>query len=251
MTKKKENGIHRGISQSTLKLAAMAAMLFDHAAWVFIEPHIREAGLPVFPQIVTAAAFGEAPGLYVLSYLFHFIGRCAMPLFLFLLSEGITHTGDIRKYAGRLLLFAFLSEIPFDLAFYRTVYYPRAQNVFFTLFLSLCAMYAIRRLHKKMYFALPIAALCMTAAWALRCDYSYRGVLMACVMEILRAKKTAAYCGGCAAISVFRPTELPSLLAAPLVYFYNGKRGLRLQYVFYLFYPVHLILLYFVSRLVY
>lgn len=234
----------RGISGSTLKLIAIAAMALDHTAWCLIDPQLSARLWPTFPHLVPLASLQEFPALYILSYLFHIIGRITFPLMLFFLTEGITYTRNIYRYAGGLLVFAFLSEIPFDLAFNATVYDPTGQNVFFTLFLCLIAMYAIRKLPHRPVLAALIVVLCGICAWLLRSDYSYRGVIIACVMELLHKKKTRAYSLGCLTATLLAPWECAALLALPAVQAYNGSRGRKLKYAFYLFYPLHLLLLY-------
>ena len=94
-----------------LKILAMISMLIDHT------------GMVLFPQM---------QGLRVL-------GRLAFPLYCFLLAEGAVHTSNSKRYLGRLLGFALLSEIPFDLACHNTALWMQSQNVFFTLFLGLAA----------------------------------------------------------------------------------------------------------------
>lgn len=73
------------------------------------------------------------------------VGIIAFPLFCFLLVEGFCHSKKRGKYLGSLLLFAVISELPFDLAFYHVSshkngtfpFFIEHQNVFFTLFLGL------------------------------------------------------------------------------------------------------------------
>lgn len=74
-----------------------------------------------------------------------YTGRLAFPIFAFQISEGFSHTSDRKRYAKRLLLFALISEIPFDLLYGSTVFYPFHQNVLFTLLLGLLAVSTIDR----------------------------------------------------------------------------------------------------------
>ena len=61
------------------------------------------------------------------------VGRLAFPIFAFMAVEGYFHTHSFKKYILRLLLFAVLSEIPFDLMYGGTWFYPVHQNVILTL----------------------------------------------------------------------------------------------------------------------
>ena len=64
------------------------------------------------------------------------VGRLAFPIFAFLAVEGYFHTRSFKRYALRMLLFAVLSEVPFDLMYGGTVFYPVHQNVIWTLLLG-------------------------------------------------------------------------------------------------------------------
>ena len=104
-----------GISAMTLRLVAITCMLLDHL-WATLVPG---------------------------SDWMTFLGRLAFPIFAFQIAEGFFHTADVKRYAKRLLLFALLSEIPFDLIQASTVFFPFHQNVLFTLLLGLWAISAL------------------------------------------------------------------------------------------------------------
>lgn len=65
------------------------------------------------------------------------IGRIAFPLFAFMIVEGYFHTRNLKKYVLRLLLFAVLSEIPFNLAMGSSIFYPVHQNVLWSFLISI------------------------------------------------------------------------------------------------------------------
>lgn len=91
-------GNHRGWDGNTLKWIALLSMLIDHIGVIYL-------------------SYGSHALLSVYS-LSRYIGRLSFPLFCFLLVEGFYHTGNLCKYVQRMLGFAFLAEIPYDLAIY-------------------------------------------------------------------------------------------------------------------------------------
>lgn len=248
------------------------------------------------------------------------IGRLGFPIFCFLLVEGFEHTRNKKKYALRLLAFALISEIPFDLAFQGKVLEFTYQNVYFTLFLGLLALCFIRyfETHRQsnmlstcftvtallappVFFAWfiydnldapefllahfpdsPMAimliygcaglaimlavlltlwktrppesfasicagitgtTICMLFAALLKTDYTSIGVLTIVIMYLLRYNKVLSMAGGCGVLLTIALNEGTAFATLIPVALYNGKRGLNLKYVFYLFYPVHLLVL--------
>ena len=149
----------------------------------------------------------------------------------------------MKKYAGRLFLFALISEIPFDLALKGNVFYPDKQNVYFTLFIGLLVMVGISYITengtRNMSLAILPIAVGMVAAYYIDTDYNYKGVFLIAVLYLMRYTRLYQCIGGAAAVS----WEIPAPLAFIPIYFYNGKRGFQLKYFFYWFYPVHLLLL--------
>lgn len=242
----------RGLSGSTLKLIAIITMLIDHV------------GAAVVARIL---ASGDGSGtLYGVYFALRNIGRIAFPIFCFLLVEGFEHTRDRKKYALRLLAFALISEIPFDLAFSSKVLEFGYQNVFFTLFLGLLTIMAFHTVEEKMgwhpllrgdgqqpkeYWRVLLSWIALTGvvlagmgcAYLLRTDYAARGVMCILVLYLFRRNRGMQILAGCLA---FFWWELPALVAFIPIAFYNGKRGWNIKYFFYLFYPVHLLLLYLV-----
>lgn len=223
----------KGISGSTLKIMAIVTMLIDHIGAAVLGPYISIRG-----DTVT-----DVQTLYVIYMVFRIIGRIAFPIFCFLLVEGFLHTKNKMKYAGRLFLFALISEIPFDYAFYQTPFYLDHQNVFFTLWIGLCTLIAIERIFKQKYlYLIPIFIGCF-CAYYLRTDYGAFGVAFIVILYNLRGQKMVRNIICSIAIIGFAWQEISAPLAFIPIQFYNGKRGLSLKYVFYLFYPLHLAIL--------
>ncbi len=201
---------------------------------------------------------------------FRMIGRIAFPIFCFMLVEGFINTKNVRKYEIRLLAFAIISEIPFDLTFDGVLVSSGSQNVFFTLFLGLVMLDLIRFAREKMgpgrdALAMEIVILLafMAAAYLLSTDYSEGGILLTYCFWRFRDKHVAKYiCMGAILLVFYVNIEMFGLIAILFMLMYNGKRGfaagaysgqkkgvlaLIVKYAFYAFYPVHLLIIHFIS----
>lgn len=177
------------------------------------------------------------------------IGRIAFPVFAFLLTEGFFHTSDVRRYLLRLGLFAVISEIPFDLAFHRTFWYPQGQNVFFTLLISMLLLCFLERSREWTERILMIF-IAMWLAEAMSTDYGFRGVLLVLIFYICRQRRLAGLvAGGLWNFLWHAPVQYFGAAAMFLLGVYNGEKGRSMKYFFYVFYPAHLLLLYMIQRL--
>lgn len=227
----------KGISGSTLKMIAIITMLIDHI------------GAAVLARLLITGQGGQLT--YQIYLVLRTIGRIAFPIFCFLLVEGFEHTKDRRKYALRLLGFALISEVPFDLAFSSAILEFEHQNVFFTLFIGLLTIQGFHAVEEKTEwtplirgFLLALIMFAgMAAAYCLHTDYDAKGVMCIVALYVFRKVRGAQILAGCVAFGWW---EIEALVAFIPIAFYNGKRGWNLKYVFYLFYPVHLLVLYLV-----
>lgn len=93
---------------------------------------------------------------------------------------------------------------------------------------------------------LAVLTLAMSAASFLRTDYGGLGVLTIAVMYLLRKRKVLSMAGGCAALTIMSLSEITSFFALIPIALYNGERGLRMKYFFYVFYPAHLFIIWLV-----
>ena len=225
---------HPCVSGSCLKLIAIITMLIDH-----IGHHILRF-MPEARHILYTLGH-RTVSLYDLS---RGVGRLAFPIFAFLIVEGYLHTSDKRKYGRNLLLFAIISEIPWNLVYSNSFFMPSRQNVFFTLFmgfLGICAIDNYRTDLKRQAFSLLIL---LAMSFAIRADYGCTGFGFILLLYVLREQKLfKAVIGTCFLSSTWRAG-----LAFIPISLYNGQRGFVkgrwLKYAFYIFYPAHLFILY-------
>ena len=238
-----------GLTGTGLKWIAILSMLVDHMAVVLLEPHVQEymgktRGWQAMP--------GEGQRLYIVYMLLRQIGRLAFPIFCFLIVQGVLYTSNRRNYVIRMALFALLSEVPFDLAFYSTPFYWGYQNVFLTLLLGILAIYGMDRWRDKPVLFWGSLFLAALAAFLLRTDYGAGGVILLAMLWIFRMEegRRNILCSLWLLIGIGLGEAAAPLAFLP-IHFYNGQRGHGYKYVFYLFYPLHLLLLAGIAWMIY
>ncbi len=208
---------------TALKLIAMVSMVFDHVGDNF---------------------FPEQTWMRV-------IGRIALPIFAFCVAEGFCHTRDRKKYLRRMGLFALVSEIPFDLVTAGKLLEFGHQNIMLTFFwaiLGLLCYEALREKLKKGGLVLGIFVLLLFAGASLilGLDYNFLAVGLIFLYYLLRDKallwRNAA---GMAFHAMLRNVGIYwfGLLGFLPLFLYNGEKGRGLKWLFYLFYPGHLLLI--------
>lgn len=202
------------------------------------------------------------------------IGRIAFPLFCFQIVIGYKHTKNINKYIIRLLLFGIISQIPFSLFTYSYVGRFDLLNVYFTLAFGLLAVYVLDVLPKKYkLIGVFLDVILMIIAEFLQTDYGWFGVCLIVCIYLFYNDKKSNISNSETSLTFFNNNLLFSIVFFALVvikysnYFvagsytmaivqilgtffpiifmllYNGKKGHRMKYFFYVFYPLHLLIL--------
>ena len=235
-----------GLNSTALRLLAILFMVLDHL-WATV-----------------------VPGNLWLTCL----GRLAFPIFAFQLCEGYRYTSDYRRYCLRLLVFALLSEIPFNLFYAGSVIFPFHQNVLFTLLLGLLAIRQADMLRreegiKKKSLRCLALLLILAGGVVLFPDYGLMGVMTVLCFFVFRDHRLFqlaamvvlnifTFKGQTIPISLFGlacdfPIQGFALLALPLIWLYNGEKGRGgkgLRLFWYIFYPLHMLALYFIQRII-
>ena len=203
-----------------------------------------------------------------------YIGRMAFPIFAFQIAEGFVHTKNVKKYILRLLGFAVITEIPFNLFYSSRTFNPYHQNVLFTLLLGLFAIMLIDGLKKdksvkNIAKTVALLLIIVVASVIGFVDYGIHGVLMVVMFYLFRDFPFAwlAQLLGMVAINIIFfegqvipfeffgkafeiPTQGFAVFSLIPIWLYGGKKGISnkiLQYGFYAFYPVHMLILYLIK----
>ncbi len=199
------------------------------------------------------------------------IGRLTFPIFAFLIVEGYFHTKNLKKYVCRLLLFAVISEIPFNLAMGSRIFYPIHQNVLWSFLIAIGLIHWNEKVKEKQLWKrilVGIATVCIGYAAGLITfvDYNQAGIFMVLVFYFFRKRKwwcclaqlilfwyiNFEMIGGFSyQVELMGQTHFIArqgfaLLALIPIWLYRGKQGYHnkaLQYGYYAFYPLHLLIL--------
>lgn len=200
------------------------------------------------------------------------IGRVAFPIYAFLLVEGYFHTKNLKKYVSRLLIFAILSEIPFNLAMGSRVFYPIHQNVLWSFLIALWLIHLNEKARKsgKLWKRILTGGLTVALGYILglvtMVDFYHAGILMVLVFYFFRGRKWWNLLGQIVFLWYIN-TELLggygyqfqlwgqthffqrqgfAMLGLIPIWLYRGKQGYHnkfIQYGCYAFYPLHLLIL--------
>lgn len=241
----------KGLSGNALKMIACFFMFFDHMSQGvalnnsgFMPTGVTTSwGIPVLWGIPTAS---------LLATLTTMAGRIAFPIFCFFLVQGVLLTGDYKKQIQRLLLFAVLSEVPFDLGLFGQAVYWGHQNVLFELALGAATIVGLKKIadgsikRKKIW---SIVLFIITALFAefLAFDYGASGIIAMVLFYLVFNNRRRTMLMGLVGFLFEAPFYGTVYLSLPLIYQYNGKRGRGGRWFFYIFYPAHLLALYLLS----
>ncbi len=267
MVRAGQAGKEHGVTGAVLKNTAYATMLIDHFFAViflnYMRQHLVDGKLD--PGLESVYRAGRA------------VGRVSFVLFTFLIVEGFIYTRSRLRFLLRLLLFALLSEIPFDLALSGTLPDWSGQNVYWTLFLGVLVLtlWDYLSLNGSVFAAvgrfMVLLAGCL-AALSCSTDYRFMGILLIFAMYQTREKDGGVQFMAAGLVMLFGTwgsnlirysdiysadylfrfslREMYGLFAFLLIFLYNGKKGRQLSKAFYYgFYPVHLLILYGIARL--
>ena len=196
------------------------------------------------------------------------VGRLAFPVFAFLVAEGFVRTRSRARYARRLLIFALVSEVPFDLLAAGRPVYPFHQNVLWTFLIALGCMQLLEWAKAD---SRPAARLVVSAGavlggflagTAFMVDYFGPGVWMVLVFYFFRGNGWRQRLGQLLCLLLLNgwllagqtvllgglalPIQTFAVLALPFIWLDRGRQGPHgrtVRWLFYGLYPAHLLVL--------
>lgn len=208
------------MSSFALKILGIILMTVDHIGLMFVEQ----------------------------DYIFRAIGRIAFPIFAFQITQGFKHTKNKENYILKLLIFTIISQLPYWL-FLKTAIptIPFSLNVGGTLTLGALCLYVIEKI-QYLPLRVILVPLLILIGFFIPIDYGWFGITMIVLFYLFENNVVLLstslffiviiYC--ITRLSIF---ELPVLLALLPIFAYNQKQGPKVKYLFYIFYPLHLLIL--------
>ncbi|MDU4379017.1 MAG: TraX family protein [Anaerococcus vaginalis] len=217
------------LNGAQMKYIAFISMFIDHFNKAIITPKLNY----------------QQP-LVTISMIFDILGRIAFPIFAFMIVEGFYKTKSRFKYLRNLLIFAVISEIPYDMFQSKVFINNRSQNIMWALALGLLTLMVVDKLKEKIknkyiwiFLSILIVAISAISATLLSFDYDYYSIIIIFILYLFYDKRLV---GSLLAYLVIIK-EFYSILGFATINFYNGEKGKQNKWFNYLFYPVHLLIL--------
>lgn len=213
------------MSSFSLKLFAIIFMLIDHIGATFFQSKM----------------------------IFRIIGRLAFPIFAFQIGIGYSHTKNKKKHILSLLLFAIISQIPFTLMC--NIYTQSTTlNVLFTFLFAILIIYCDENI-KEWVIKVPLITILLLVATFIKTDYGICGILLTVLFYYFANYKILVFpiliftmCLFCLANNSSL-IQLYAILSGIFILLFNGKKGLNTKWLFYIFYPLHMLLIFVVYKL--
>ena len=243
----------KGIDSFTLHILAISFMILDHLWNVF---------------------FVNQNQIWM-----NLLGRLAFPIFAFMLVEGFYKTKNRSKYLKRIFIFAVISEIPFNLLVSTSVFgspsifFPY-NNVLWTFGIALYMLVLFEKIKNKdnlpvtvkIFGKIIISILAMFITRLIVSDYLEYGIMMVLVFYFFRSKKWWNFIAQVILLAwinifliprydfsfnlfgnkIYAPVQSFAIFSLVFIWLYNGKQGIHnkiTKYMFYSFYPLHLLLI--------
>lgn len=188
----------------------------------------------------------------------------AFPLFAFVAVEGYLHTSNLKKYVNKLVIFALISQIPYMLFKTCVIHVLKLEfNVIFTLLLGIISI-SIYDKSKNKYLGFIIALLPVIIGQVIKADYGWYGVGLIFLIYLTKTNKiklivtyilyTLLYYFvtfikiDFELIKYYIPYIITSIIPIIFMVLYNNKLGKKIQYFYYWFYPIHMLVLFIIAK---
>lgn len=218
------------INQNVLKIIAIIAMTIDHVAFAFI------------------------PCFRISNVILRIIGRITFPILIYCVVEGYKNTKSLKKYAIRLLIFALISQIPYEL-----VISSDNLNPIFSMLISLIFLMVYNLDINKILKVIAILIISYLSTFV-----SYGAFTLVLTFVFFLSYKNKMYLN-ISYLFIFMIeisntfyndlyktfiVKLGLLLPLVLLNMYSNERKPNkfLKYAIYIYYPLHLLIIYTISK---
>ena len=191
------------------------------------------------PDVMTGTA---------MSLVLQMFGACALPIFVFMLVEGVTHTSHFGKYMLRVLGLAVVCQLPYNLLMTGNIWYMNRMNPVYALFMCMIMLYFFRTFTEKngKNILIKVIAFVGVYIWSnmLGIEHGPCCVILCAVLWGLRGKINMQTFIGILVMfccSIFSMYYLAGILGFMAIHFYEGNKGEENRLVNYLAYPVILL----------